>query len=72
MNDDTLHAHITSLETRLMHQEAALDELTRTLLKQEQRLRQQTEAIRRLEGVVRGLADMNLARPEDESAPPHY
>lgn len=72
MNDDTLHAHIASLETRLMHQEAAIDELTRTLLNQEQRLRRQSETILRLETAVRGLTDMNLARPEDEPLPPHY
>ena len=72
MNDDTLHAHIAMLEDRLMHQEAAIDELTRTLLNQEQRLRRQTETLRRLETALRGLTDVNLAKPEDEPAPPHY
>jgi SlyX protein len=72
MNDDTLHAHIARLEARLMHQEAAIDELTRTLVNQEQRLRRQSETILRLETLIRGLSDMNMARPEDEPVPPHY
>jgi uncharacterized coiled-coil protein SlyX len=72
MNDDTLHTHIARLEARLMHQEVAIDELTRTLLNQEQRLRRQSETILHLETLIRGLTDMNLARPEDEPVPPHY
>ena len=35
-NEDELTTRIEMLEARLMHQEAALDELTRTLLEQEQ------------------------------------
>ncbi|MGD2137252.1 MAG: SlyX family protein [Gammaproteobacteria bacterium] len=72
MNDDALHEHMEALETRLMHQEAAIEELTRTLLDQAQQLRRQADSITRLETMLRGLADTNPARPGDEPPPPHY
>jgi SlyX protein len=72
MTDESLQNHLESLESRLMHQEAAIDELTRTLLDLEQQLRRQAQTILRLEALLRGLADTNLAKPEEESPPPHY
>lgn len=72
MTDTELTARIEILETRLMHQEATLDELTRTLLKQEQQVAENVETIRRLETLVKSVMPANQARPEDETPPPHY
>ncbi len=72
MTDTEVTARIDTLETRLMHLEAALDELTRTLLKQEQLAAQQAETIKWLETRIRTLAPTHLARPEEETPPPHY
>ena len=63
---------IESIEVRLMHLEAALDEMTRALLQQEQLSRTQAASIERLEAQLRGLAAAYPAGPESEPPPPHY
>jgi len=63
---------IEKLENRLMHQEAALEELTRILLAQEERLREQSEMIKRLREHVRTLLPSQIVMAEEETPPPHY
>jgi uncharacterized coiled-coil protein SlyX len=70
--EDELTPRIEGLETRLMHQEAALDELTRTLLEQERLVRKQGEVIRKLEMLVQRLSAPELTAAEDTTPPPHY
>jgi uncharacterized coiled-coil protein SlyX len=72
MKDDEFSVHIERLENRLMHQEAALEELTRILLAQEERLRDQSEMIKRLKEHVRTLLPSQIALAEEETPPPHY
>ena len=72
MTDADIKRRLESLETRIMHQDAALDELTRTLLSQEQLMNKQVETIKRLEEQVRGLSSSNPATTTDEPPPPHY
>ena len=55
-----------------MHLEAAMDEMTRTLLDQEAQLRQQAETIQRLEALVKAVADAGINDPTREPPPPHY
>lgn len=69
---DKLTPRIDILETRLMHQEAALDELTRTLLEQEQLVRNQAEIIRKLEALIQRLSPADLTGADDNTPPPHY
>ncbi len=71
MTDNDLHTRIEALEIRLAHQEAALEELTRALLAQEQRVRENTETLQRLELQVRALTPADGTPPADEK-PPHY
>lgn len=71
-NEDELTSQIEQLEARLMHQEAALDELTRTLLAQEQLVRSQGESIRKLETLLQHLSSAGTAPVEDTTPPPHY
>jgi uncharacterized coiled-coil protein SlyX len=59
------------LEVRYAHQEAALEELTRTLLAQEQLIRSQRECLERLEQDVRALQGGVHTAVADEK-PPHY
>ncbi|MCG6867144.1 MAG: SlyX family protein [Thiogranum sp.] len=59
------------LEVRYAHQEAALEELTRTLLAQEQLIRSQRERLERLEQDVRALQGGVHTAVADEK-PPHY
>ncbi|MDH3900226.1 MAG: SlyX family protein [Gammaproteobacteria bacterium] len=70
--EDKLTARIEMLETRLMHQEVALDELTRTLLAQEQLVRNQGEILHRLEKLVQRQSPADLTAAEDNTPPPHY
>jgi SlyX protein len=72
MNDNELSARLESLEIRLMHQEAAIEELTQTLLQQEQVVRSQLAAIERIESMMRALSTSHTAPPGDEPPPPHY
>ena len=72
MNNTDLEDRIESLEARLMHQEAAIDELTRTLLLQEQRVNRQTVTIERLEAQMRSRFAANITPPGQDGPPPHY
>jgi SlyX protein len=72
MVDNDLEKRFETLEIRLAHQEAAIDELTRALLDQAQKLGEQALTIERLQQQVRSLAASPLAPPEDETPPPHY
>ena len=72
MNDTDIKTRIESLESRLMHQDATLDELTRTLLNQEQLLNKQIEIIKRLEEQVRGMSTAHPGTTTNEPPPPHY
>jgi len=72
MDNTDLDARIESLEARLMHQEAAIDELTRTLLLQEQLVSRQGASIERLEAQLRSVSITNITPPGEEGPPPHY
>lgn len=72
MNDKELISRIESLETRLMHQEASLDEITRTLLRQEQLVNRQLQAIETLQSQLQTLTDTGVTPPGEEPPPPHY
>ena len=72
MIDNDLHDRVESLEMRFMHLQAAVDEMTRTLLNQEAQLRQQADAIQHLETLIKGLAEANINDPGREPPPPHY
>ena len=71
MTDNDSQERIESLEIRLAHQDVALEELTRSLLKQEQYIREHSEILERLELQVRALQPVDGASPADEK-PPHY
>lgn len=72
MNEDDSQTRFERLELRLAHQEAAVEELTRTLLVQEKKVKEQAEAIEMLQQQIRSLAVSQVASAEDETPPPHY
>lgn len=72
MNTNDLVARIEALESRLMHQEATIDELTRALLEQEQQVNLQKKAIEMLERQVRSINPASIMHPGEEPPPPHY
>lgn len=65
-------ARIEELEVRIMHLEAALEELTRSLLLQEQLTSRQAELIRQLDGRLRELHEGNAMPAGRDPPPPHY
>lgn len=71
MSDNELRSRLETLEIRASHQEAAIEELTRSLLRQEKLVREQAEAIQRLELQVRALTSSPVGVQQDET-PPHY
>jgi len=71
MTDSKLGARLEMLEVRYAHQESALEELTRTLLNQEQQVRTLMKLTERLEAQLRALAPSG-ADPNGEEPPPHY
>lgn len=71
MNDAEMGARLESLEIRYSHQESALEELTRTLLAQEQLIKHQQEKIEHLERLLKSMESGAAAMPQDEK-PPHY
>ena len=71
MDNRELKNRLETLEERLMHLEAALDEVTRTLLKQEHQLSRQAETIQRLEDHVRALTATGMPATDREPPPPH-
>jgi SlyX protein len=71
MTDNDSQTRIEVLEIRLAQQEAAIDELTRVLLRQEKHIREHKDMIERLELQVRALAPADGA-PNTDEKPPHY
>lgn len=69
--DTDMETRLESLESRLMHQEASLEEMTAALLAQERLVRQQAELIEQLQGQVRAL-NMSGGLPPGDEKPPHY
>jgi SlyX protein len=71
-NEQSLESRLVDLEIRMTHQEAALEEMTRVLLAQEQLVRRQAESLERIEAQLRSLQAASTGPLEDEPPPPHY
>ncbi len=61
---------ITDLEIRLSHQQAAIDELTRTALEQEKIIERLQQDIKQLREQLTEVS--NIAHVSEETPPPHY
>ncbi|CAM5396223.1 SlyX family protein [Thauera mechernichensis] len=66
-----LEHRLEKLETKLMAAEDLLDELNRTVWRQQQALELQREQLRQLAQQVKTIQPGNPLRPEDE-VPPHW
>ena len=72
MSDEETNVRMDILEDRFSHQEAALDELTRVVLRQEGKLRTQAEIIERLQLQLGALSSESTGSGQDDNPPPHY
>jgi SlyX protein len=65
-------SRLTDLEIRLTHQEAALEEMSRTLIRQERVIEELRDEIQRLQRQLLTLSPSNVASEAEETPPPHY
>jgi len=61
---------ITDLEIRITHQESAIDELTRTILKQEELITKLQLELKNIRSQVNEVSI--IAHASEETPPPHY
>ena len=67
-----MESRITDLEVRLTHQEASLDELTKTVVEQQKIINQMSEELEQVKLLLRDISISNIASQSEETPPPHY
>jgi SlyX protein len=67
-----MESRITDLEIRLAHQEAAIDELTRTVMQQRKIIAEISNELELLKSMLREVAPSPVAPASEEQPPPHY
>lgn len=67
-----MESKLTDLEVRLAYQEASLEELTHTVVRQDQTIAELRAEVEALARQLRELAPSNVASMEEETPPPHY
>lgn len=66
-----MQERIENLETKLMGAEDQIDELNRTVWRQQQEIDQLRQQLRQLAQQIKTLQPIGSSRPEDE-IPPHW
>lgn len=66
-----MQERIENLETKLMGAEDQIDELNRTVWRQQQEIDQLRQQLRQLAQQIKALQPVGSSRPEDE-IPPHW
>lgn len=67
-----MESRLTDLEIRLTHQEAALEEISDVLHKQQNTLEALRADMAALQRQLRDMAPSNIADISEETPPPHY
>lgn len=67
-----MEQRLEDLETRLAYQEAAIDELTRTTLGQQQQINTLQAQLDYLKSLLKELTPSAVAPRSEETPPPHY
>jgi len=67
-----VESRLTDLEIRLTHQEAALEELTQTVLEQDRLIVDLRGELEYLKGLLKDLAPSAVGPASEETPPPHY
>ena len=63
---------IVDLQTRLAFQEAGLEELTLTVVRQQRTIEQLGQELERLRRQLRAAVESNILAPHEDTPPPHY
>lgn len=61
---------ITDLEIRITHQDASIEELTRTVLEQEKLIRKLQQEMKTIRNHLKEFS--HIAHSSEETPPPHY
>ena len=72
MADEQLLERVTDLEIRLTHQEAAIDELTQTALRQQGLLERIVDELDQIKAVIKEMSPRVTVPLSEETPPPHY
>jgi len=67
-----MESRLEDLEIRIAHQEAAIEELTRTNLAQQQQLEVLRVQIDYLKSLLKEITPSAVAPRSEETPPPHY
>ena len=67
-----MESRMIDLEVRIAHQEASIDELTRTVLDLEKQQALMTQEILNLREALKQLSPSLVAPQPEETPPPHY
>ena len=67
-----MESRIIDLEVRIAHQEASIDELTRTVLDLEKQQALMTQELLNLRDVLKQLSPSLVVPQSEETPPPHY
>lgn len=67
-----LENRIIELETKVSYQDHTIQELNEVVIRQQQQIDQLEKNVNQLSGHLKALNPSDLARPEEETPPPHY
>ena len=70
MDTESLNNRIVELETRLSYQDHTIEQLNEVVTSQQNQIDRLESDIKRIKAHLKDGTD--IARPEDESPPPHY
>ena len=71
MNAESENSRIVELETRLSYQDHTIEQLNDVITNQQKQIDRFESDIKRIKAHLKA-GDSNIARPEEESPPPHY
>ena len=67
-----LEKHVVELETKISYQEHLIQELNEVITHQQKQIDALELRMRRIQDHLKNSASSQIARPEEETPPPHY
>jgi len=67
-----MEKRLIELETKISYQDHIIGELNDVIIRQQKQIDRLEKSVKHLQEHLKGSSDSGLARPEEESPPPHY
>jgi len=67
-----LEHSIIELEAKVSYQDHIIQELNEVVIRQQQQVEKLEKNVNNISGLLKALNPSDLARPEEETPPPHY